>query len=376
MLKTATITWNSFYNFGTCLQAFALQKFIESMGCSNKIIDDSTIVAPLAVQTSLWQRIVFKCTYYVTKIVRLFSPKYNAFYKMQRVLIQKTNSFKRDMLNIDYNICSVINDETDYDLFICGSDQVWNPMVLEDNRRLFYYANFTTKSKISYAPSLGVVIIPEKWKAKIKELLSSFSAIAVREETGRIALQSIVDIPIQVVVDPTLLLSKSDWEQYVPMIKNEESYVLAYFLTYNASFFSAVRKYAHEHNCKLYMFYLNPSYYKEADKMIMGGPFDFLSYIKGAKAFFTDSFHGTIFSTIFEVPFYTFERFKNETIQNQNSRIENLLSLMGAQSRLFNEENMSDIYKNEDIDFKQYKENLNSQICFSKQYLADSFSKF
>ena len=139
MLKTATITWNSFYNFGTCLQAFALQKFIESMGCSNKIIDDSTIVAPLAVQTSLWQRIVFKCTYYVTKIVRLFSPKYNAFYKMQRVLIQKTNSFKRDMLNIDYNICSVINDETDYDLFICGSDQVWNPMVLEDNRRLFYY---------------------------------------------------------------------------------------------------------------------------------------------------------------------------------------------------------------------------------------------
>lgn len=67
MLKTATITWNSFYNFGTCLQAFALQKFIESMGCSNKIIDDSTIVAPLAVQTSLWQRIVFKCTYYVTK---------------------------------------------------------------------------------------------------------------------------------------------------------------------------------------------------------------------------------------------------------------------------------------------------------------------
>ena len=223
---------------------------------------------------------------------------------------------------------------------------------------------------------MGVVIIPEKWMAKIKELLSSFSAIAVREETGRIALQSIVDIPIQVVVDPTLLLSKSDWEQYVPMIKNEESYVLAYFLTYNASYFSAVRKYAHEHNCKLYMFYLNPSYYKEADKMIMGGPLDFLSYMKGAKAFFTDSFHGTIFSTIFEVPFYTFERFKNETIQNQNSRIENLLSLMGAQSRLFNEENMSDIYKNEDIDFKQYKENLNSQICFSKQYLAESFSKF
>ena len=145
MLKTATITWNSFYNFGTCLQAFALQKFIESMGCSNKIIDDSTIVAPLAVQTSLWQRIVFKCTYYVTKIVRLFSPKYNAFYTMQRVLIQKINSFKRDMLNIDYNICSVINDETDYDLFICGSDQVWNPNYRMSDLELL---NFSEKTKI------------------------------------------------------------------------------------------------------------------------------------------------------------------------------------------------------------------------------------
>lgn len=375
MLKTATVTWNSFYNFGTCLQAFALQRYIESIGYSNMIIDDSTIIATQAIRAPFWQRMFSKCIYYSTRFVRMSSRKYAMFYKMQRTLCERTNSFKRNMLHVDYSIDSVINDATDYDLFICGSDQIWNPMALEDDRRTFYYANFTTKPKISYAPSLGVVEIPKKWNTKIKELLSSFNAISVREETGRNALLSILNMPIQVVVDPTLLLSKNDWDKYVPTVGKEESYVLAYFLSYNAKYFRAVRKYAHEHNCKLYAFYIAPSYYKEADRMIMGGPLEFLSYIKDAKAVFTDSFHGTIFSTIFEIPFFTFVRFKNETIQNQNSRIENLLTLMGAKNRLYDETCLFDINKNTELDFKCYKKNLYREICFSKQFLKESLHK-
>lgn len=371
-MKTATLTWNSFYNYGTCLQAYALQRYILSLGYENHIIDDSSIVGGAgergtAKKQGKWkQRLI--------KLWQSLHSSYRAFYKYQRVLCSSVSQFKVEHLFIDYNIESVLNDNNCYETFICGSDQIWIPTSLAESRRSFYYATFTQKYKISYAPSIGRANIPDKWKQKMAELIAPFFAVSVREETGRKALQELCQQRIELVVDPTLLLSKDDWSMVLPATnKRKEKYVLGYILTPNQQFYKIARDYAHQHGMKFYLFMLNLQDYGHADRLVSGGPFDFLRYIHDAEMVFTDSYHGTIFATIFETPFYTFKRFSDDSPDNQNSRIETLLTNMGATGRLI-DKCQTDMPCDNDPDFIDIKNRLTPLIEHSKSYLRKNLS--
>ena len=370
MLKTATLTWNSFYNYGTCLQAYALQRYILSIGYENSIIDDSTIITGGEVHNSIKKQSKWRQRW--TKLWQSFHSNYRAFYKYQRVLCPAVNGFKSTCLKIDYNIESVLNDTSVYDVYICGSDQIWNPTALVDSRRKFYYADFS-KKKISYAPSIGISFIPDEWKDKVKELLSSFTAISIREEAGRKVLQEMYQQKVELVVDPTLLLSKEEWSKVLPAKKRKENYVLGYILTPYQQFYKTARDYAHQHGLKFYLFMLNLEDYGQADRLISGGPFDFLRYVYDAEVVFTDSYHGTIFSTIFERPFYTFKRFSDDSPINQNSRIETLLGFMGAQDRLIDRNN-AEIPDDSIPDFIDIKARMQPLIEHSKDFLKTNLS--
>lgn len=376
MLKTATLTWNSFYNYGTCLQAYALQHFIESIGYENLIIDDSRIIT----ENNRLQGIngerkskKNKWTKRWKKLWQSFHSKYRAFYKYQRILCPSINHYKIHSLKIYYDIESVLTDKADFDVYICGSDQIWKPEGFENMQWPFYYASFTPKPKIAYAPSIGKYQIPEIWKKKVSELIAPFSVLSVREEAGREAIQELTDKPVELVADPTLLLSRQEWDAVLPAQKNKkEKYVLGYILTPNQQLYKIARDYAHQHGMKFYLFMLNLEDYGQADRLVSGGPFEFLRYIHDAETVFTDSYHGTIFSAIFETPFYTFKRFADDSPINQNSRIETLLTFMGATDRLIDEGNKVLIDKMPD--FNTIKNRLNPLIEHSKAFLRTSLS--
>jgi hypothetical protein len=373
MLKTATLTWNSFYNYGTCLQAYALQHYIESLGYENHIIDDCTIVSAVSKSGNRhgvgnkWKRRWRKAWQSV-------HANYRAFFRCQQLLYRGIDEFKANTLKIDHDTASVLKDEKDYDVYICGSDQIWNPKVLTDNRRLFYYAAFTQKKKISYAPSIGSYQILDEWKSKIAELISSFSAISIREEAGREALQELTQQKVELAVDPTLLLDKKEWENVLPCkIDKKEKYILGYILTPNKTHYQISKDYAHRHGLNFYLFMSNLQDYGKADKLISGGPFDFLEYIRNADLVFTDSFHGTIFSAIFETPFYTFKRFTDDSPINQNSRIETLLKNMGAEDRIIDGKSPLSL-SNDAPQFSEIKHRLEPFITHSKEFLRANLS--
>lgn len=319
-MKTATVTWITYENYGTDLQAYALQQILKKLGHENDILSD-------------------QCH------VNFRNEKHNLFYYLKYIYIYITGEFDRNhkyylkfrerYLSINYSF-NELKDSDSYDIFIAGSDQIWSPILNFDP---YYYLGFTSKKKISYAASTGTGICTEEYKRNIKQYLDGFSDISVREESGMKMLANITSKSVSTVLDPTLLLSRFEWEKIVTPI-SIGSYLLCYFLSYNDKYATFLRRYANEHNLKLVIFATNSRYKKIADIYLYGGPVEFVSYIKNASIIFTDSFHATIFSIIFEKKFFTFKRFKDGDKNNQNDRIYNLFNILGIENHFIGEEEL------------------------------------
>lgn len=357
--RSATITWITYHNFGTFLQAYALQQYIMQQGWSNAILDDSAMI-----------EVHVNWKYQIKKfLMRKFQTSYRRYEQSRKHSDSLFDEFKHKCLIIDNEIDNLSKPDEKYDVYICGSDQIWNPFAFENPNVEFYYASFTTKKKIAYAPSIGVSEVPQQYKEKLKEFTSCFDFLSAREQQGVDILHELTGKEVVRVVDPTLLLKREQWNVLLP--KNapcEENYILAYFLTPNIVFINAAFEYARKKGLRLKMFFLDKSYQRYDCDLITAGPIEFLHYVRDAKCLFTDSFHGSIFASIFHTQFFTFKRFK-QTVKNQNSRVENLLKIMNISERLLDEKNYNNINELSDIDFSSVDYNLGPFIKKSKEYI-------
>lgn len=357
--RTATITWVTYHNFGTFLQAYALQKYVMSLGYDNAILNDSPIIG---IHPN-WKYKLKKL------LMRIFSTEFRKYEKSHKQSDRMFDKFKRTELVVDSDVYDLSVLDAKYDIFICGSDQIWNPFSLDSPNIGFFYASFSKKKKIAYAPSIGVSKVPLLYKAKLKELTRSFDFISARELQGVDVLKELTGKTVVRVVDPTLLLDSSQWNLILPKkAPCREKYILAYFLTPNHTFINATVGYAREKGMRLKMFFTDKTYCNYDSDLVTAGPIEFMHYVRNAECLFTDSFHGSVFAGIFHTQFFTFKRF-GQTERSQNSRVENLLNMMGISERLLNEENSGNIYKLPDIDFSFVEDNLAPFIIKSKEYL-------
>lgn len=357
---SATITWITYNNFGTFLQAYALQQYIMQRGWNNAILDDSTMI-----------EVHMNWKYKIKKLLmRIFQSNYRKYEQSRKHLDSLFDEFKHKCLIIDNEIGNLSMLDDKYDVYICGSDQIWNPFSLENPKSGFYYASFTKKKKIAYAPSIGVSEVPQQYKTKLKELTGSFDFLSAREQQGVEVLHELTDKYVAKVVDPTMLLNSEQWNMLLPQNApcDEEKYILAYFLTPNQLFMRTAIDYAKQKGLRLKIFFTDKSYYNYKCDLITASPIDFIHYIRNATCLFTDSFHGSIFASIFHTQFFTFKRFK-QTVRSQNSRVENLLNMMGISERLLDEDNCETVFKFSDIDFEQVDYNLAPLIKKSKEYI-------
>lgn len=316
------LTWHYYTNFGSALQAYALKKIIKKKISSN-------------VEIIGYRNSQFGITSYARMCLKVFlSKSLGVFFKRFRFSYAL---FQKDFLEDNKLFYDCFPSEPAFSHIICGSDQIWAPNVFNP----IYFANFADGSKlrkVSYAASIGLNAIPENLIGEYKRLLSDFSFISVREETGAQLLKYKCGIEkVEVVLDPTFLLPVSEYKNMERRVKAKKPYIFCYFLNKDHKYEQNVKKYAKEHNLKIVGWSA-----KDDDKKWLGnydwiGPCEFLWLVHHADTIMTDSYHGTIFSLLFHKNFYTFERFSHNDPINQNSRIFQLDKLFNIKDRIIND---------------------------------------
>ncbi len=216
---------------------------------------------------------------------------------------------------------SAVADE--YDYFVTGSDQVWNPNLGDI---AYLRANFLTfapeEKRISYAASISAPVIPEEKMGLFKEGFLGMAALSLREQAGADLAEQVSGCKGEVHVDPTLLLSPADWDAVsrAPAWYHGEDYILTYFLGNRPD--KVLEKVSQDMGLPV----VNLLDEKNYDHYVTGVD-EFLWAIKHARLVYTDSFHGTVFSILYHRPFVVCDRLGNIVTESMGSRIDTLLGM-------------------------------------------------
>ena len=395
-MKTATVTWITYNNYGTELQAFALQNYIASLGVDNTIISDRLILAEThrefrnytdnnkKVHTheerSLFTLLKRNLGYYYKKfnhvnLINHFKKLYKdiTVKKIRTVFYKNENAFERfksDYLKIQYGIkrseLSKLNES--YDLFICGSDQIWS--LLAHNFDPFYYLDFVDKKKISYAASIGSNDIEESKRSILRDLLFDFDYISVREEETSKQLEKIIHKKVDFVADPVLLFDSGFWMKTTQRIKiRKKKYLLCYFLENKEWYFSYASNLATYLGIKMLLIPNRIEYLKNNNVCsFVVGPLEFVKLFMNADFVVTDSYHGSLFSLIFNKQFVYLKRFNDTDFDCQNIRIYSILDYLKLRSLIIskNEFNPCDLLT---IDYSRVNNDIMRLRTHSRQFL-------
>lgn len=331
--RVGILTFHQAHNYGAMLQAWALTHYINTMGYQAEIINYHSAEVSRLYRFIPWQlrppvkRILKE--YPLKTAIKICLKELWRLHPVIRVWWKRRDSFKRFMnryLHCHGKGLSLrqLND-LPYDAVICGSDQIW---VTQDPA---YYAGFETKArKIAYAPSIGNQQFPVEMHSTIYRWLRDFDAVSVREQSLADYLVGLYGCPMPpVTLDPTLLLQASDYNEITAENQHpEKAYVFVYCVLENDSMVQMAQTYAQEHDMDVIVlrgFWRDDV--KDQIQDAQSGPEEFLSYIKNAAYVVTNSFHGTVFSILFHVPFASVYP------DGGNNRIDNLLQALNLQDR-------------------------------------------
>ncbi len=367
MKKIGTITFHSAYNYGSVLQTYALQEFCKKIANEYRSkIEYNVINLRLDIQKELYAK--YRKNTNMTNIIRnILTMPYSKKVQQKNDRFEDFINNKIDITKEYISLEDLEKNEINYDYLISGSDQIWNTTAPDFSWA--YYLPFANASKkISYAASFGSVGIDEKNKEKIFNLLSNYDSLSVREKEIQELLEKGLNKNVNLNVDPTMLLYKEDWEKLAKKGENKlGKYILLYTLYPKEKVIKLAKRISKKLGLPIVITKFNNQrdYFNNFIKMYNTGPIEFLQLIQNAELVISSSFHGTIFSILFEKPFITIENGKRDL------RIETLLHRMKLDNRIASEENIDEVCgKAFDISFDSAKKILEDERKKSKIYLA------
>lgn len=250
--------------------------------------------------------------------------------------------------------------ERNYDVFVCGSDQIWNPTYPVTSEIAF--CSFAPQRTICMSPSFGVTEIPEKRKTEYAEWIRPIYALSVREDAGAKIIKELTGRDAEVLLDPTMLISVDIWHGLCkqPSANLPEEYIVCYFLgKIEKKDKQKIDQMAKEKQLAVVFLFdtAHPEYYTL-------DPTEVLFTIKNAKYVLTDSFHGTVFSILFKKNFFVFKR--NEGGVSMNSRLDTLLRKFGFEDRICTADRRDSI---EDKKWDSVDEQLGNEREKASQYI-------
>lgn len=337
-MKAAVMTWHTYNNYGSLLQAYALQEAFRQ----NDVISFLVDYDPLSFRRDEFSTAVGYAKYHARTLLKrryagrggflasLVNPQYDdrardeAFDTFRGIYLRYTK--KCDTASDFYNL------NKEYDLLVCGSDQIWAPTSFNPR----YYLDFAKDPArtLAYAPSIGLPDICDKAiRQQVAEFAGKIAHISIRETRGAEILESILGVKPEVVLDPTALLTGDEWIDLLSIDSRQpekDPYAICYFLSDDKRKWESAQSIARARGLRMLGIPIFKSDSKRGVELCDGvGPIEFLSLIAGADAVFTDSFHGTMFSLLFHREPYVYKRFSDTSNTNQNSRISNILAIAG-----------------------------------------------
>lgn len=360
-----TITCHNVYNYGATLQEYALFRYLKDLGYDTEVINyqPSYLKKNFSFFNTpdhiLKKSSLLKFPYIITKVperVNNFRRK-KSFDLFAKKHIDVT--FKEYSSNSEIKTFLPIAD-----IYICGSDQIWN-CLFENGRDPAFYLDFAPKSslKIAYAASFATDTIPEDCKVFVKKMVSFLDYVSVREASAVRILNEVGFDNIENVLDPVFLIDKSKWMSFVTDI--EEDYIFVYDFDSNEFIYNESIRLSKELGLKIYTVNSNIKYSNK--NFYTKGPEEFLSLIKNAALVLTNSFHAVAFSLIFHTPMLVFNR--KEQI---NTRMRDLLECFDLSHLLIVD---GKIPVDTNIDFKEVDNLKNKLVLKSKNFLTEALSR-
>ena len=372
MKSIGIITIHKIHNYGSVLQAYALQRACEELGYKAEVIDydfPNSYQSGNRYQTSgdtqpnepKWIKMLFAQSLlqqhkgidlFVAKNLKLSAQRYSS-----------PNALKTA--------------PPEYDVYITGSDQVWSPRHCNGDPSFLLHFAPDDKKKISYAASIGTDTIPEELKPLFSGLLGRYQHIAIRENSGRELIKNLTGQDAQVVLDPTLLLNKEEWNCIAtPQRLVRKKYILCYYLNYSFNAFPYVDELAKDIQRKTgyqlvrvarppHHLTLNHTMYR-----IGASPEDFLALVRDAEMVLTTSFHGTAFAVNYGKPVFT-------VVQNVNASDSRQVSLMhnlGLDDKILSISSPFPAVDRFGYDMQQEQQKLEQLRQLSKDYLKKALS--
>ena len=321
MTRIGMMTFLHNDNYGSILQAWALQRTLEDMGFDAIHID----YAPSRKEKIRNLLLSGNSPKLILEGMRKKSATgkmHGGFDEFRKELICTTMPCR--------DHAALAKATEDFDVLVCGSDQIWSPVWLNPA----YFLDFTDKPKVSYAPSLGVKDMPNKGKQrKIAKLVKRFAAVSVREQEGAALIRQMIDSEPAIMPDPVMLIPKDKWQTVMDANVPQEKYILCYFIGDNPSYWETVAAIAEHEQCTVRVIprtegARNAGYPLEEEVP----PQRWLALINGAAHVVTDSFHGATFSAILNKECTIVRRYREDDPESKNSRIDQLLRNLGVSS--------------------------------------------
>ena len=341
-------TYHSDINYGAALQSYALQTYLKKLGYDSEFIDikysRKTQAKDLrSCLNGVYNKLNSRAIYEGRK-------NFYDFFADNHKVTRVYNGYE-----------DLVNNPPEGRVYISGSDQVFNPYASHPEFFLNYGDRETRR--ISYAASIGVNQIPADKKDEFYKKLQAFDAISLREESSAVFLKGHYNGKININIDPSMLIDKYEWNSVRHEYKMDKPYILVYAI-YKPKWLG--RKLFEIHKkTKLDVVLLSyggirPIYRNKT--IFDAGPAEFLSLVDNAEMVISSSYHGCVFSAIYEKPFYA--------VVNPQSpdRITSFLKLFDLESRVLN----MDTIINFSVNYSNFQNRLNEERARSKDYLLQN----
>lgn len=366
--KIGIITFHNSYNCGSMLESYAILTVINNIIGNAEIINFSNdgqrnLYSVLFKNNSVKNIIKNILLLPHKKKIEMNNKKYEEF------------KLKNFILSREYSNNTELNDN-DYKIVIAGSDQIWN-ITIEDGDDAYFLPWVKNAKKIAYAPSFGARNIMDYSTnpKKYREMINSFDFLSIREKNGSKWIKELCNKNVEVLLDPTLLLEKNDYEKLeYKEFEQKEKYIFFYSPSFDRKICKYVKQIANKYNLKV-ITWSAKSYYLKMIKTFgfvladFENPSMYLSLIKNAELVMTTSYHGTIFSTIYRKKFIVI---KNGGMYDNDDRVKTLLEQIHMENRLIPFEFDQNYNYLEEIDYSNYDKFLPELKKKSINYLKKS----
>lgn len=376
--------WQSNDNYGQLLQCWALQQYLKRQGHEPFLIRYDMLNRVLPHQK---RKKVLKVMLVYPVIRYLLNRKKKRIQAQlwaeisKKNILRKFDEFRDNMVEqsplLYSSLSELQSNPPQADVYITGSDQVWSQLLdIKENEVFFLNFGTAQTKRISYAASFGMEEYPKHLREVLSRNLQRFDKISVREKTG-MKICADIGVSTQLVVDPTLLLPAADYRE-LSLKSKYSDYVYIYSLNISSSdeiYFEKIKEMATAQDCKIVVTpatgcTIGAELFDEVTYDYATIP-SWLSNIDNAKLVVTTSFHGIVFCILMHTPF-VYIPLKGE-LSKMNNRAENLLSVVGLESRSAKSESgFEAVALNRDIDWNVVDERIHQLRKDSYEFLRTS----